>query len=246
MGGVYSTVRAATKAFWLSGIWTPNKVSSDAGSGVETLLSRDIVFAETGGGVDTKLSGNPSATLTKTETGTGLDSLITLLTTILKSDTGVGTEAELIRDFILAEIGLGEDEVICLDQDGSLYYPQRDFGIGTELSSLEVIFPIKEDGGTAIDALVMSALHQRTESGAGVESLIAPLVILVRPDVGVGVDAKLLLLAILAKADTGSGLDKITDFISARLLRMILSTRQYRDFKLEFKEQRSFKIKLRG
>jgi hypothetical protein len=68
--------------------------------------------SDSGTGADAKASGNPVATLTKTETGGGLDVVAQAEAILTRAEIGAGVEALLDRAIVLIEAGAGLDEVI--------------------------------------------------------------------------------------------------------------------------------------
>lgn len=89
--------------------------------------------SDTGTGVDTKSSGNPVATVTKTETGSGVDALTSMLAQVIKSDSGSGVDAltSLVASLIKSDTGLGVEQI-----ELSALILATDLGVGVELTPI--------------------------------------------------------------------------------------------------------------
>jgi len=151
-----------------TGVTIVAKSSSDTGSGAE--------------------ASSPIATLSKADSGNGIESLLSRVFGI--AEIGSGTELSMLLATLIAtaETGAGSE-------------------FGTKLFS-------STDSGSGLESL-SSRLLAASEIGTGTENLLSRL--LGHTDSGVGADASLTLLATLARAETGSGVDIFISLITAAL-----------------------------
>ena len=149
--------------------------------------------SDTGSGADAKASGNPLATLSKSDAGSGAEGTPTQAANLTGTETGSGIEAlvALLAIFIASETGSGVDVV-------------------AELAQLTL--KTGSDSGSGVESLV-TRLLATSETGTGLESLLARL--LHHTDSGLGSDTRLTLLAALARAEGGSGLGAFTGLTAA-------------------------------
>ena len=143
--------------------------------------------AETGSGVDAKATGNPIATLTKSETGSGAEGL-------------------LDRDLVLiSESGTGLDTILAL-----LGKKTGDTGTcSLENSYLHILESVKSssDSGSGADISSLEALLQRDETGVGVEAVVARALYAKEYPTGAIDLAKVITAVITGTGETGSGVE---------------------------------------
>jgi hypothetical protein len=120
--------------------------------------------SDSGSGTDAKASGNPVATLTKSETGSGADVLTDLLAVLTGSDIGSGAEQSLLS-FLLSssDSGAGAEALSSLLAE----LTNSDTGAGVEsLLDRDIVLG---DIGEGLDA-ILTYLRTLADSGAGTEA----------------------------------------------------------------------------
>jgi len=203
------------------------KTSSDSGSGSDARLSGNPLAlmskADSGSGAE----GTPAseATLTGSETGSGIEALFSLggklvtdagsgsensyldIITSAKSssDAGSGAEASgLLAAFEQGETGSGNESLL------SRVLSQPDSGGGSDATSALLAALINTETGFGIDS-VLSRLMITSETGSGVEKLLKREVILF--DSGSGIEAATMYKILLA-ADSGAGLEALASLLA--------------------------------
>ena len=182
------------------------KYGTDSGAGVEAVLSRAIVIAETGAGAEEALI---QAILEATETGAGLDAVISLIQDVLNKyadDVGAGVDAKV-----------GYPGVV---------HTRADAGSGAE-AILDRALVIQETG-TGADVSLLLAVYEAVDSGTGLDALVALVSAWekISADSGVGDDVVSAKLAQLF--ETGAGLDATYAMDTHRMLRVAVVLSQYR------------------
>ncbi len=176
---------------------------TDAGSGLDTkALLANLTKADSGIGTDFILS----KIFRVTDTGTGMDTLASLLAALAKSDSGLGIETliSLLVALAKVDVGAGTDARLAL----LVSLLKSDIGAGIEHITNRGI--MLADTGTGLDVLVpLIVTLTKTDTGLGVDTLTALAALITKVDTGVGVDILITLLAKLSKVDTGSGIDLI-------------------------------------
>lgn len=197
------------------------KTSSDTGNGVDAKQSYPTAShlrAETGSGADAKITGNPYVYISKSETGSGAESLPAR--NFLLSQSGAGVESLISRFINALEIASGLDvakgffEKFVFETGSGLDIARGFFdkfasevGIcSLENSYLHILENWKEshETGTGVDASTLAILHQRVETGSGIEAVIARALYAQEYPAG-AVDLAKLITATLAGQETGSG-----------------------------------------
>lgn len=133
--------------------WTEGGVTEKTGS-------------DTGTGTDAKASGNPVATLTKSETGSGAESLYGRDIALAQSGAGVDATISLLAAILKDETGSGADAVEALTQ--LLEKSGSDSGAGAEAKSLLASL-IKSDDGQGAEAL-LNLLRTLIDSGEAIDT----------------------------------------------------------------------------
>jgi hypothetical protein len=141
--------------------------------------------SDTGSGADAKASGNPVATLTKTE-------------------TGAGVEAHLGRDIHLGETGGGLDAVA----QAEAILTRAETGAGVEALLDRAIVLIEAGAGLdALEDLIATILGTETGAGIDVSIELSQLIEKLSSDSGSGIDSRVALLAALLRSDLGAGVE---------------------------------------
>lgn len=163
--------------------------------------------SDTGSGTDAKALGNPSATLSKSDTGSGADTKSGYPSALHeRSDTGSGVEAlvALLAILIASETGAGVDVVAELTQ----LTPKTGSDSGSGVESLVARLLAASETGTSLESLLARLLHH-TDSGLGSDTRLTLLAALARAETGSGLDAFAGLISALATAEAGSGIDEL-------------------------------------
>ncbi|UCC90668.1 MAG: hypothetical protein JSW24_00395 [Dehalococcoidia bacterium] len=174
---------------------------ADSGSGIEALLSRVLGVAEAGSGAEVctllatlVATGEAGAgvefaskAFSSTDSGSGIESLVTRL--LATSETGTGTENLLSRLLRHTDSGLGADAGLTL-----------------------VATLARAETGSGLDALIglMTALAT-SDTGLGADELLDRSISLF--DTGSGLDAAILCKAFLS-TDSGVGLEALADLLA--------------------------------
>jgi len=140
------------------------------------------------------------------DTGSGAEAS-SPVATLSKTDSGGGVEALLSRVLGVAEIGSGTEVSMLL----ATLIATAETGAGSEFASKAFS---SADSGSGVESL-LTRLLATSEIGTGTETLLSRL--LRHTDSGLGADASLTLLATLARAETGSGVDIFISLITAAL-----------------------------
>ena len=140
------------------------------------------------------------------DTGAGAEAS-SPIASLSQADSGSGVEALLSRVFGVAEVGSGAEAWALL----AALVATAETGTGAEFASKAFS---STDSGSGVESLV-ARLLATSETGIGTETLLSRL--LRHTDNGLGADAGLILLATLARAETGSGLDAFTNLITSTL-----------------------------
>ena len=160
------------------------KTSFDSGSGTDSTKANNpcVYFSttESGHGVDTS-TGNRGFVIL--ETGSGLDALFQLLAILpIKSDSGIGSETP----HLLAE------------------YIKEDSGSGSELARLISQF-VSGDSGTGTDNLLTLLISLLvSETGSGIDTVVARFINALDSGVGIGT-----IVSLLGKTASDSGICSI-------------------------------------
>ncbi len=210
-GRYYKCVENATGA-------TQQTSSSDRGYRLVALTSSD-----SGVGTDAKVTNNPTASLSKTETGSGVDTSTSRLASLAKTDLGSGVDASTSRLASLTKTDLGSGVDVKAANNPQASLSKTDVGVGVDAKTLLASLTKVDQGsgidfilskifgvtdiGTGLDTKSLLASLSKTDGGSGLDTK-ALLANLTKNDSGVGVDNKTL-LADLIKTDLGSGIDLI-------------------------------------
>jgi len=130
------------------------------------------------------------------DTGAGAEAS-SPIASLSQADSGSGVEALLSRVFGVAEVGSGAEAWALL----AALVATAETGTGAGVASKAFS---STDSGSGVEAL-LARLLATSETGIGTETLLFRL--FRHTDSGLGADAGLILLATLARAETGSGLD---------------------------------------
>ena len=220
---IYGDGGAVGRDIWIDDFIVRNYPDiAGAGFGSEEVEIINKNSSDTGSGTDTKKSGNPLAFLSRSETGSGAESLpakssmavqegsgsdlATLLATFTGSDSGAGSDVltGLLALFLLSESGAGVESI-----------PLRNFlinesGAGVETLGERILSAL--DTGIAVD--IARAFLEKYSSDAGICSLENSYLKILESvkessDTGSGVDASAALQALFELSDSGSGLDAV-------------------------------------
>jgi len=160
----------------------------DAGSGMEALVALLAILtgSETGAGVDVVTELAQPTLKTGSDSGSGVESLLTRL--LAASETGTGSESLLARLLHHTDSGLGSDASLTL------------------LAALA-----RAETGSGLDTFtsLVSALAT-IEAGSGIDELLDREIAL--PDVGSGLDIATLYKAFFS-SDNGAGLDALASLL---------------------------------
>lgn len=163
--------------------------------------------SDTGSGTDAKALGNPSATLSKSDTGSGADTKSGYPSALHeRSDTGSGVEAlvTLLAILIASETGAGVEVVAELAQ----LTPKTGSDSGSGVESLVARLLAASETGTSLESLLARLLHH-TDSGLGSDTCLTLLAALTRAETGSGLDAFTGLTSALTTAEASSGIDEL-------------------------------------
>jgi len=189
---------------------------SDSGSGTEALLSRVSGVAEAGAGAEvgallatlvaTVETGAGAEFASKafgsTDSGSGVESLITRL--LATSETGTGAEALLSRLLCHTDSGLGADAGLTLL--ATLARAETGSGVDTFTNLITAALASSETG-LGIDKLLGRAMSL-LDAGSGLDAATLYKVFF-STDSGVGLEALTNLLALIPTTETGSALEQL-------------------------------------
>ena len=156
--------------------------------------------SDTGSGVEAKKTGNPLATLSRSETGSGVEGMPARGITL--PDAGSGVEHILDRALVLiSESGSGLDTVLSL-----LGKLRHETGSGVENSYLHILEGVKDshETGSGAEASSLAALLQKSDSGSGVDEVITRAVHAKEYPTG-AIDLAKVITAVITGAETGTG-----------------------------------------
>lgn len=125
-----------------------------------------VTASDTGSGVDAKETGNPLATLARSEIGSGVDTRLSFLVAMARSEVGGGVDGhKALAPQSVGEIGTGVDAIL------------------NYLASLT-----KADSGVGVDTLLTHlASLLGSDIGAGLENILGRDLVIVEPGSGVDV-----------------------------------------------------------
>ncbi len=211
--------------FFLIGYTTEEveKTSSDTGSGVDVKASGNplatLARSEVGGGIDGHKAVAPQSA---GESGSGVDALTSLLGILARSDTGLGTDARLSLAVALikADAGSGVEAIlgraIVLAELGAGLEHILDRALVLTELGLGLDSTLKEktssDDGIGSDAILALLDRVFTEYGYGLDASIWGDRPLLATDLGLGIESSLLrdLGQPKYSCDVGAGIDAST------------------------------------
>jgi len=166
--------------------------------GYSTVVTEKTV-TDTGSGAEAKASGNPVATYSRSESGSGVEALFSRM--LGAAEAGSGAEAWSLLATLVAtgEAGAGAEFATKL-------FSSADSGSGVESLSSRLL--ATSEIGTGTETL-LSRLLRHTDSGLGADAGLTLLATLARAETGSGVDIFIGLVNALATSDTGLGIDKL-------------------------------------
>jgi hypothetical protein len=192
------------------------KLSSDSGSGTDSKASGNPVSAltksDSGSAVD---SGNaPSASIIKADNGQGQDAVNSFGGNIdlSSSDSGKGAEKLGSRDFGVVEMVIGEEI------SGALARILTDSGesIDSKISLVQVTDKFGSDSGSGADASALLVALIKSDTLSALEAIAGHEI--QRAEVAAGLDALLSFLAENIRAENGSGVDEGEKTIISQML----------------------------
>lgn len=178
--------------------------------------------SDTGSGADAKKTGNPLATLAKSDTGSGveavpgraitlpesgsgLDALYALLAALTKADVGSGVDARLsfLVALAQADTGTGADSLL------NRFLTLIDSGSGADLVLARLILALQTSSGVDLSHL-FKELFWASDVGTGAENSYLHILVGVKSssDIGSGVDASTL-AALLQRDEAGAGVEAV-------------------------------------
>jgi hypothetical protein len=159
---------------------------------------------DSGSGAESKVSGNPVAVFSKSETGSGTEGTSAQAAALSKSEIGSGADSSssLFVEHVTGESGSGADVLTALLAG----LVQADSGTGLEQSLLSLLLSSAESG-SASDAVV-SLLSEllKGDSGSGADVVVGRDLVL--QESGSGTDSLPGLLATILGSETGGGLEQ--------------------------------------
>lgn len=148
--------------------------------------------------------------VTVADSGTGVDSLASLATSLAIADSGSGVDSPANLEALLsvADNGLGVGSLANL----AVLLAVADSGAGVDsLANLAALLAVADSSTGADNLTSLAALLAIADSGAGVDSLTSLAASLAIADSGAGMDNLASLAALLAVADEGVGADGIAN-----------------------------------
>lgn len=143
------------------------------------------------------------------DSGTGVDSLTSLLATLTQSDIGAGVESLGSRILSALENGSGIDAFSQLL--ANLTKSDQGAGVDALVAILNILH--KNDTGVGADALTtLLGIITQSDTGAGAESLRSRAFSAL--DQGAGADALSEIIATILKSDSGTGADTLSELIA--------------------------------
>lgn len=203
-----SNDRANSAPTWSSSAnsyWEVYFVSQGAGYQPKLIVTYTPAVTEkessdTGSGADAKKTGEPKATYSRSETGSGVEAMLARGITL--PDIGSGVEHILDRALVLiSESGSGLDSVLSL-----LGKIVSDSGTAVENSYLHILEGVKDssDSGSGAEASSLAASFERDETGEGAEAVAARALFSREPQMG-AIDLARVITAAITGAETGTG-----------------------------------------
>jgi len=171
-------------------------ISTEAGSGADALSQLLSALSKSDQGAGTEALAALINTPLDNDTGSGADSLTSLSASISQSDSGAGAESLRSRLFGSSDQGAGVDadigpyDILLLEIGDSVLLETGDEVLLEEQSEL-------------------LATLLESDSGAGVDALIAVINTVYGSEIGTGAESLTPLLAAITKSDTGSGLESL-------------------------------------
>ena len=158
--------------------------------------------SDSGSGSDVKTSGSPLASLSKSDSGSAAEGAPAQEATLTGTETGSGIEAILsLLGKLASEAGSGAENsyvaiITCARES-------CDGGAGADTSSLLAEFE-QDEAGSAVESL-LSRLLRDGDSGNGNDAQVSLLAVLSRAETGSGAEA--LLTRLVTAAETALGID---------------------------------------
>ncbi len=171
---------------------------------VDYIAITEKTSSDLGSGSEAKVSGNPLASLSQSDTGSGTEGTPAQEATLAGAETGSGTEAILsLLGKLVSDAGSGAEGSYRDIIEGAV--SSSDTGSGAEVASLLAEFE-RDEAGNGIESLLSRLLHN-PDNGWGDDSVLTLLAALSGVETGFSADS--LIARLLAAGETGLGGDKL-------------------------------------